>query len=92
MNAARSDLKPPNSHLSERHLHKKQRLKVVGPILALALIVFVVAHWRNTVPTAAIAAVTSDANTAPTFVIDYFPAQFDSSAKNKAPEEHIQAF
>jgi hypothetical protein len=90
MNAARSDLKPPNSHLSERHLHKKQRLKVVGPILALALIVFVVAHWRNTAPTAAIAAVTSDANTAATF--DYFPAQFDSSAKNKAPEEHIQAF
>jgi len=90
MDAARSDLEPPNSHVSERHLQKQQRLKVAGPILALVLIVFMAAHWRNTAPTAAIAAVTSDANTAATF--DYFPAQFDSSAKNKAPEEHIQAF
>jgi len=90
MDAARSDLKPPNSRLFERHLPKKQRLKIAGPVLGLVLIVFVVAHWRNTVPTAAIAAVTSDANTAATF--DYFPAQFDSPAKNNAPEEHIQAF
>jgi hypothetical protein len=34
----------------------------------------------------------SDGSTEATFVIDYFPAQFDSPAKNGAPEDHIQAF
>ena len=92
MNAARSDLERPNSHPSQYPAHKKQWLKVAGPVMALILIVVIAVHWRNTGPSAAIAASTSDASMAATLVIDYFPAQFDSPSKNKAPEEHIQAF
>ncbi|MDB5926182.1 MAG: hypothetical protein JWN13_5118 [Betaproteobacteria bacterium] len=92
-NAPRNGLERSNPDSTAHVAEKNQRLKFAGAILVLALILFVATQWPQRDSNAArLTAPQSDGTTEATFVIDYFPAQFDSPAKNGAPEDHIQAF
>jgi hypothetical protein len=93
MNARRDEVRLAVSNARESAHQRKQRLKLAGAILTLVMILFVTAQWPQRDSNAArLASPQNDGSPAATFVIDYFPAQFDSPAKNGMPEEHIQAF
>ena len=92
MNARREEVRLAVSNARESAHQRTQRLKLAGAILTLVVIVFVTAQWPQRDSNAARLTPPQNGSTEATFVIDYFPAQFDSPAKNGVPEEHIQAF
>lgn len=92
MKLDRAESERPNTPAPEPVAHKAQRLKLTAAILVLAVAIFIAVQWPKSDSTAAFAASRSADSTEATFVIDYFPAQFDSPAKNNAPEQHIPTF
>ena len=93
MNARRDEVQLAVSNARETAHQRTQPLKLAGAILTLVMILFVTAQWPQRDSNAArLASSQNNGNNEATFVVDYFPAQFDSPAKNGMPEEHIQAF
>jgi hypothetical protein len=68
--------------------HDNSRLKIAGMISAIALLLLAM-QWPQRGERPEIAP--GPLETVPA-VIDYYPAQFLNSARDEAPQEHIQAF
>jgi hypothetical protein len=71
---------------------KKHRLKIVAVIVSVCLVLLFALRWppHESSAARAPASLTENMLTIPT--IDYFPAQFYSSATRGEPEPHIEAF
>lgn len=93
MNAHRHGVEPAGKNTPLHIGRKNQAFKFAGGIVLVTFILFVAAHWPQADLSAARpAAAASEGTTQPASTIDYFPAQFDSPARNQVAEEHIQAF
>ena len=94
MNAPQVDLKLDNPKPQRDGRLKPGRLKILGAIFGLALMLFAAMHWpqRNSDAARVTEATPGSESQAPSTPFEYFPAQYHNHAQSASPEEHIQAF